>query len=159
MSTQRDRFEGPRALLINDDSDELSAFSTGLRLEGIDVTGTTSAARSLDLLSRSDYDVALIDLMISEINGLELARKIRSKHPNVITILMSDYLLSPVQLARANTGVVGFVPKPCRFEEVARFIRAKLESRTQTEDTTAARAATRVNAQAPFDVLSVQFAW
>jgi len=159
MSAERDKFEGPRALLINDDSDELNAFSVGLRLEGLSVTGTTSAARALDLLTRTDFDIALIDLMISEINGLELARKIRSKHPRVITILMSDYLLSPVQLAKANTGVVGFVPKPCRFEEVARFIRAKLESRSQKEETTAARAASRVNPQAPFDVLSVQFAW
>jgi len=159
MSTERDRFDGPRVILVNDDSDELNAFSMGLRLEGICVTGTTSAARSLELLGLADYDVALIDLMISEINGLELARKIRSKYPNVLTILMSDYLLSPVQLARANTGVVGFVPKPCRFEEVARFIRSKLESRSQKEDATAARAASRVNSQAPFDVLSVQFAW
>ena len=159
MSEERDRFDGPNALLINDDSDELTAFTMGLRLEGICVTGTTSAARALDLLGRKEYDVALIDLMISEINGLELARKIRSRHPRVVTILMSDYLLSPVQLAKANTGVVGFVPKPCRFEEVARFIRAKLESRLQKEDSSAARAASRVNPQAPFDVLSVQFAW
>jgi DNA-binding NtrC family response regulator len=159
MSMERDRFDGPRVLLINDDSDELNAFSMGLRLEGICITGTTSATRALDLLALADYDIALIDLMISEINGLELARKIRNKHPRVLTILMSDYLLSPVQLAKANTGVIGFVPKPCRFEEVARFIRAKLESRVQKEEISAARAASRVNSQEPFDVLSVQFAW
>jgi DNA-binding NtrC family response regulator len=158
MSSERDRFDGPSVLVINDDSDELNALSIGLRLEGVCVTATTSAARALELLARTDFDVALIDLMISEINGLELARTIRGKHPRVITILMSDYLLSPVQLAKANTGVVGFVPKPCRFEEVARFIRAKLETLSQREEIHAARAASRVDPRDPFDVLAVQLA-
>jgi DNA-binding NtrC family response regulator len=154
-----DNLNGPNVLVINDDSDELDIFSLGLRLEGLQPTGTTSAAQALELLTRFNYDVALIDLMISEINGLELARKIRLSHPRVITILMSDYLLSPVQLAKANTGVVGFVPKPCRFEEVARFIRAKLESRSEREFASAAHADPHADPQAPFDVLSVQFAW
>jgi len=155
----RDILNGPNVLVVNDDSDELDLFSLGLRLEGLQSSGTTSAAQALDLLSCSDYDVALIDLMISEINGLELARKIRVKHPRVITILMSDYLLSPVQLAKANTGVVGFVPKPCRFPDVARFIRAKLESRAEKGNASAVRPEPLGDPHAPFDVLSVQLAW
>jgi len=155
----RDILNGPNVLVVNDDRDELDVFSHGLRLEGLQPAGTTSAAQALDLLSRSDYDVALIDLMISEINGLELARKIRFKHPRVVTILMSDYLLSPVQLAKANTGVVGFVPKPCRFPDVARFIRAKLESRAEKDSASATRPEPHADPHAPFDVLSVQLAW
>jgi two-component system NtrC family response regulator len=159
MLPTRDNINGPNILVVNDDGDELDIFSLGLRLEGLKPTGTTSAAEGLDLLARFEYDVALIDLMISEINGLELARRIRLEHPRVITILMSDYLLSPVQLAKANTGVVGFVPKPCRFEDVARFIRAKLESRSEKEFASAAQAEPHADPQAPFDVLSVQLAW
>ena len=159
MMPTRDDTSGPNILVINDDSDELDIFSLGLRLEGLKPTGTTSAAQALELLARFDYDVALIDLMISEINGLELARKIRLKHPRVVTILMSDYLLSPVQLAKANTGVVGFVPKPCRFPDVARFIRAKLESRAEKDSASATRSEPHADPHAPFDVLSVQFAW
>lgn len=158
MSSGRGGFDGPNVLVINGDPDELNALSMGLRLEGLGVTGTTSAPRALELMSRGGYDVALIDLMIPEINGLELARTVRARHPGVVTILMSDYLLSPAQLAKANTGVVGFVPKPCRFGEVARFVRAKLEPQFRTEELHAARAASRVNPRDPFDVLSVQFA-
>jgi DNA-binding NtrC family response regulator len=159
MSPLRNCLNGPNVLVINDDAAELETFSVGLRLEGLQTVGTTAAADALELLDHASYDVALIDLMITEINGLELARKIRLQHPRVITILMSDYLLSPVQLAKANTGVVGFVPKPCRLEEVARFIRAKLEARSDRDLASAARAELQVDPQAPFDVLSVQFAW
>ena len=159
MMPARDILSGPNILVINDDGNELDVFSLGLRLEGLQATGTTSAAEALDLLSQRGFDVALIDLMITEINGLELARRIRLKHPSVVTILMSDYLLSPVQLAKANTGVVGFVPKPCRLEEVARFIRAKLESKSVKDGASAAHNHAHADPQAPFDVLSVQFAF
>jgi len=158
MNPVRDSLNGPGVLVVNDDAAELDIFSLGLRLEGLEAIGTTSAAEALELLAHTSCEVALIDLMISEINGLELARKIRLTHPRVITILMSDYLLSPVQLAKANTGVVGFVPKPCRLEEVARFIRAKLEARSDKNLASATRAEPHVDSQAPFDVLSVQFA-
>ena len=159
MSPLRDCLNGPNVLVINDDAAELEMFSVGLRLEGLQTAGTTAAAEALDLLDHASYEVALIDLMISEINGLELARKIRFKHPRVVTILMSDYLLSPVQLAKANTGVVGFVPKPCRFPDVARFIRAKLESRAEKDSASATRPEPHADPHAPFDVLSVQLAW
>jgi DNA-binding NtrC family response regulator len=154
----RDASNGPAVLVVNDDAGELEKFSAGLRREGLRIVGTTSAWDALEILERASCEVALVDLMIAEMNGLELARKIRLRHPGVVTILMSDYLLSPVQLAKANTGVVGFVPKPCRLEEVARFIRAKLEARSEKEIPSAARAESHVDSQAPFDVLSVQLA-
>ena len=71
------------------------------------------------------FSAALIDLMMPHMNGLQLARAIRSTTPDVRTILMSEYHLSPVQLARANTGAVGFVPKPFLFEDLVRFVQAK----------------------------------
>jgi len=152
MRPARDGKKVPGVLIVNDDPHELDVFALGLRVEGLEAVGTTSAAAALELLAHDGTDVALIDLMISEINGLELARSIRLKHPRVITILMSDYLLSPVQLAKANTGVVGFIPKPCRFEEVARFIRGKLES--AKEGASAEQPHAHADPQAPFDVLT-----
>jgi len=98
--------------------------------------------------------------MLSDMNGLKLARNLRYSFPNVKTILMSDYLLSPVQLAKADTGVVGFVPKPCRLEELARFIHIKLMPKSSREDHFEhATTITTANATSPFDVLSVQFSY
>ncbi len=148
-----------RVLVVNDDFQELEALVMGLKLEGINAFGATTPANALELLSTTNFDVALIDLMMSEMNGLQLARKLRSRFPDVITMLMSDYLLSPVQLAKADTGVVGFVPKPCRFEELAGFVLSKIAKRAYREEakSSSCSASDTNDSRAPFDVLSVQF--
>jgi DNA-binding response OmpR family regulator len=115
-----------RVLVVDDDPNEMKSLVIGLKLEGFDAIGTSSGADALDALDKQSYSVVLIDLMMPKMNGLQLARAVKSTHPDTILLLMSAYHLSPVQLARADTGVVGFIPKPYCFEELVRFIQFKL---------------------------------
>ena len=119
----------PAVLVVEDEPNELKALLIGLELEGFQVVGAASGNEAITHLDTADYSVALVDLMLPETNGIQLAREIKLKHPSVATILMSAYHLSPVQLARAETGAVGFVPKPFRFDELVHFIRAKVDPR------------------------------
>jgi DNA-binding NtrC family response regulator len=99
----------------------------GLRLEGFDVAGARSAAEAMGVLDADDeIQLGLFDLMMPGVNGLELARSVRQKHPHVRVVLTSAYHLSERQLARADCGVVGFVPKPYELNELAAFLRSKL---------------------------------
>lgn len=116
-------------LVVEDEPNELKALLIGLELEGFRVVGAASGSEAIARLGASQYAIALVDLMLPETNGIQLAREIKLKHPEVATILMSAYHLSPVQLARADTGAVGFVPKPFRFDELVQFIRAKVDPR------------------------------
>jgi two-component system KDP operon response regulator KdpE len=119
------RSNGASVLVVDNDSNELKALIIGLRLEGFNVTGVSSSAAALETLAGGSFNVALIDLMIPETNGLQLSRAIRTAFPQVTTILMSAYHLSMAQLVRADTGAVGFVPKPFRFDDLVQFVHAK----------------------------------
>jgi DNA-binding response OmpR family regulator len=123
--TEPPRANGASILVVDNESNELKALIIGLRLEGFSVTGAASSAAALEALAGGRFDVALIDLMIPETNGLQLSRAIRAAFPQVTTILMSAYHLSLAQLVRANTGAVGFVPKPFRFDDLVQFVHAK----------------------------------
>jgi len=125
-----DSGSGPRLLIVDADPNELKMLVIGLELEGFQVVGSESSAEAVRLLETSSFDAALIDLMMPEMNGLQLARAARSASPGVTTILMSAYHLSPVQLARADTGAVGFVPKPFLFDDLVSFIHAKTTRRS-----------------------------
>ena len=70
-------------------------------------------------------EVAILDLMMPGINGLELARRLRRAVPHVRVVLTSAYHLSERQIARADVGAVGFVPKPYHLDELAEFLRRK----------------------------------
>lgn len=115
----------PKILVVDDDPNEMRSLVIGLRLEGFDAIGVANGADALAALGSASYCAVIIDLMMPEMNGLQLARAVRSAYPAVTTMLMSAYHLSPVQLARADTGVVGFIPKPFCFEELVRFIQIK----------------------------------
>ena len=142
-------------LVVNDNATELASLAGGLEAQGFQVQGTTDPYLALNILAHSHFDVVLIDLMIPNLNGLQLARKIRDKFPKINTMLMSDYLLSPVQLAKADTGAVGFVPKPCNFKEIARFINGKVSNGSFKGEATQAK----VNIPSPFDVLTVRYSF
>ena len=116
-----------KILVVDDDPNEMRSLVIGLRLEGFDAIGASSGPTALNMLDQESFRVVIIDLMMPEMNGLQLARAVRDSYPSITTLLMSAYHLSPVQLARADTGVAGFVPKPFCFEELVRFIQSKVD--------------------------------
>ena len=115
-----------RILVVGDEENQVRVLATGLRLEGFRVRGADTADRALELLAEEAADLALVDLMMPGTNGLELARQLRIAHPLVRVVLTSAYHLSERQLARADCGVVGFVPKPFQIGELVSFLRQKL---------------------------------
>jgi DNA-binding response OmpR family regulator len=115
-------------LLVVDDEGGLAPITAvGLRLEGFEVELTSNADAALASLAQEDFDVAVIDLMLPGINGIQLARMIHERHPRTRIVLTSAYHLSERQLLRVDCGAVGFVPKPFDVEELARFLHLKLK--------------------------------
>ncbi|MDJ0764123.1 MAG: response regulator [Myxococcota bacterium] len=140
-----------RILVVDDDPNEMRSLVIGLRLEGFDAEGASSGADAIALLKQDTYSAIIIDLMMPEMNGLQLARAIRTSFPSVPAILMSAYHLSPIQLARADTGVVGFVPKPFCFDELVRFIHKKIDPQS-VSSTTASEALSTNGLNTPIDL-------
>lgn len=118
----------PSVLIVDDEPNQRRALSIALRLEGFEVCAAGTALEALEVLRTATIDVALVDLMMPGVNGLDLARQMRTLHPSVPVVLTSAYHLSERQLARADAGVVGFVPKPCPMADVAAFLHAKVRS-------------------------------
>src|SRR5262245_13276169 len=114
----------PVILIVDDEENQRRALSIGLRLDGFDVLVAASGADALRLLAQPpSVDIALIDLMMPGLNGLELARQIRTTFPVVRVVLSSAYHLSARQVERADCGAVGFVPKPYKLAELCTFLR------------------------------------
>lgn len=118
----------PSILIVDDEPNLRQTLALGLRLEGFDAEQAGSAISALQALNRRGFDLAVIDLMMPEIHGLELARCVHMLYPRCRVVLTSAYHLSERQLVQARCGAVGFVPKPYDIEELARFLRTKVNS-------------------------------
>ena len=100
------------------------SLAIGLRLESFDVSEAADGEEALAFFDHGGKaDVAIIDLMMPGINGLDLARRLRRACPEVRVVLTSAYHLSERQVARADVGAVGFVPKPYHLDELVAFLR------------------------------------
>jgi len=128
-----------RVLVVDDEENQVRLLVAALCNEGFETSGTRDPEAVLEMLGRATTDVALVDLMMPGLNGIELARKIRDAFPAVRVILTSAYHLSERQLSRADCGVVGFVPKPYVVPELAEFLRAKIARATPVPPQSASR--------------------
>lgn len=115
-----------RILIVDDEANQRRTLAIGLRLEGFEIVEAADGEEALALLDQQDVDLAIVDLMMPGINGLELARRLRFRHPDVRIVLTSAYHLSDRQVARAGVGALGFLPKPFDMDALAGFLRDKL---------------------------------
>src|SRR2546429_5344851 len=78
-------------------ADDHSLVRQGLRryldmADGIEVVGEASNGRELiDLVAGTSPNIALIDIRMPEMDGLEAARELREKHPDVGVIMLTAY--------------------------------------------------------------------
>lgn len=90
------------------------------RLSGFEVEEAGGSDSAMKALEAASFDAALVDLMLPEVNGLDLARWIRSHCPAIRVILMSGYHLSERQIERADAGIAAFLAKPFRVDDALR---------------------------------------
>ena len=115
-----------RILIVDDEENQRKALAIGLRLEGYEVFEAKDGEDALVRLDEHVIDLAIVDLMMPGIHGLDLARRMRFRHPTVRVVLTSAYHLTSRQLERAEVGALAFVPKPYRLEELMAFLALKL---------------------------------
>ena len=117
-----------RILIVDDEENQRKTLSIGLKHEGFEVFSAASAPEALEVLSAtSGIEVAVIDLMMPGINGLDLARQIGRIYPGIRVVLASAYHLSARQFERADCGACAFIPKPYSLPDLCRALRGKLQ--------------------------------
>ena len=118
-----------RILVVDDEENQRKTLSIGLKHEGFEVFTASSSSEALDLLlATPGVEVAVIDLMMPGINGLDLARQIGRLYPGIRVVLANAYHLSARQFERANCGACAFIPKPYSLPELCRALRGKAHS-------------------------------
>ena len=105
-------------VLIVEDEENLAKF-VGLELkhEGYEVETVLDGRSGLDAALENNYDVILLDLMLPELNGLEVARRLReTKKTPIIMMTARDSVIDRV--SGLDYGADDYLVKPFAIEEL-----------------------------------------
>jgi DNA-binding NtrC family response regulator len=94
------------------------AADAGLRAHAV---GTTEEA--LELLEQSAIDIVVTDLKVPQLGGLELLKRIRSLHPQVAVLVLTQYGTIETAVTATRLGAMDYVTKPFHVAE----LRAKID--------------------------------
>lgn len=113
-------------ILIIEDEDNLSNFvSLELQHEGYETKVCENGREGLDNALNEDWDAILLDLMLPELNGLEVCRRLRqSKSTPIIMMTARDSVIDRV--SGLDHGADDYVVKPFAIEELLARLRAVL---------------------------------
>lgn len=103
------------ALVVDDEPDMCWALERILRRLSIDCAHALDGHGALKAARRCVPQLALLDAKLPDMDGLELARQMRSIHPSITILLVSGYLYKddPVVQSALEQGLIqGFIEKP-----------------------------------------------
>ncbi len=117
-----------KIIIVEDEQDILDIITYNLAREGYKVQGATDGAEGLDLIRREVPDLAVLDIMLPTLDGIEICRRLKSDSAvSEIPIIMvsargeeSDVILG------LGLGADDYIPKPFKPRELVARVRAVL---------------------------------
>ncbi len=121
-----------RILVVEDEHKIASSIKKGLEQELFAVDLAFDGETGYDLASTEDYDLVILDLMLPEMNGIEICKKLRSQknHTPILMLTAKGQVADKVE--GLNAGADDYLAKPFAFEELLARVRA-LSRRPRTE--------------------------
>lgn len=144
-----------RILVADDDGVVLDVVGRYLRHAGMDVVAVSDGAAAIDEIEGGTVDLAVLDVMMPHLDGIEVCRRARSgTHPDLPLILLTALGSPDDRVLGLESGADDYVTKPFSPRELVARIRAMLR-RPRVLQTPTPAADHRITAPRHFGALSI----
>jgi two-component system, OmpR family, response regulator QseB len=115
---------GMRVLVVDDSERVRNTLAAGLRAHGLAVETAADGAEALALVKSQTFDVAVLDLMMPRVDGVQVLRELQSRRakPRVLVLSARDQVQDRVEAL--NLGADDYLVKPFAFDELRARISA-----------------------------------
>ena len=114
-------------IIVDDDKFILNVFSRILQKQGYNVDVVETGQETLEKINEKKYDLALIDVNLPDINGIDLVSKLNSINPDLIKIVITGFPSIEDATNAMDQGVIAYLVKPVKSEELIELIAKKLK--------------------------------
>ena len=106
-----------RVLLVDDEEELVSTLAERLAMRGIEASWVTDYRGALDIAAREQFDIALLDVRLPDMNGLELKRLLAEQCPAMKFIFLTGHgSEEDFRACSAESGKEYYLIKPVQIE-------------------------------------------
>ena len=123
-------------ILVVEDEEKLARFvELELTHEGYEVSKAFDGRTALQMAEENKYDLILLDIMLPELNGLEVLRRLKQDNKDIAPVILvtaRDAVMDKV--SGLDAGAVDYITKPFAIEELLARIRVALKMHSRLTD-------------------------
>jgi two-component system OmpR family response regulator len=113
-----------RVLVVDDEVNIAELISMALRYEGWQVSTAHTGTAAVNTAKEVQPDAVVLDMMLPDIDGLEVLRRMRGSHPDVPVVFLTARDAVEDRIAGLTAGGDDYVTKPFSLEELVARLRA-----------------------------------
>jgi DNA-binding NtrC family response regulator len=123
-----------KVLLVDDETGFVEALARRLQLRRFDVKTASSAEQALQILDGEQIDVAVVDVKMPDVDGIEATRAFRARHPQLEVILLTGHASIEASQEGLTMGAFDYLLKPVSIDELVYKIEDAHRSRQLREE-------------------------
>jgi len=118
-----------KLLIVDDDEKFLRTIAERLGLRDFDVTPVTEGNQAIEAAKKDKFDVALLDLKMPGMDGMELLKILKEKNKFLEVIILTGYASIDSAVEATKQGAIGYLEKPYNFEKLLEILKEAYETR------------------------------
>ncbi len=123
-----------RILLVDDEEKFIEILKDRLIRKGYNVTASTSSLRALDLIKEREFDVALFDIMMPNLDGIELLEKSKKIQEGLQVVMLTGYGTIETAIEAMKKGAYDYLTKPIKPVELELVLKKAADKKRLQED-------------------------
>ncbi len=125
-------FPEAHLLVVDDDREIRSVLTRFLNLLGYRAHGAASGPQALKMMERTRYDVAVVDIRMEGMDGVELMHRMRQMRPDLAIIVLTGYGTLDNAVAAVKEHAADYLHKPVSNCDIAAAVAGALEARAHS---------------------------
>jgi DNA-binding NtrC family response regulator len=118
-----------RLLIVDDDEKFLKTTSERLALQDFGVVTATDGNQAIKAAKKGGFDVAILDLKMPGMDGMELLKILKKKHKFLEVIMLTGYSSIDSAVEAGKLGAFGYLEKPYKFDNLLVSLKEAYEAR------------------------------
>lgn len=121
-----EKYQGERIrlLLVDDEEGYVKVLAKRMTRRNMEVMTALSGSEGIQRLRKQDFDVAILDLKMEDMDGIEVLRVFKKMVPDMPVIMLTGHGTEKAAREGLDLGAFDYLMKPCDLEELVEKIRA-----------------------------------